>query len=314
MMRISLHILPRPPFRLDYTVWALRRQPHNRIDQWDGKTYQRVFVLEDKPLLVKVTEDGSAEKPRLSVLVSGRSITSEERTKRAVIALLKKVLGTSEDVQEFYRIARKHAGLNALANDFLGLKPPRFPSVFEALINAFACQQLSLNVGITLLNRLSETYGASVENGGDPINAFPAPEELADAKASDIRKLGFSSNKARAITGLARSVLGKEVDLEGMAGMTDSEAADELGEIMGVGRWTAEYVLLRGLRRLAVFPGDDVGAQNNLQRFFRLKKKPDYAAIQRLMLRWKPYSGFVYFHFLLQKLRTQGLLESVASE
>jgi DNA-3-methyladenine glycosylase II len=309
MMRISLHILPKPPFRLDYTVWALRRQPHNRIDQWDGKTYQRVFIVEDKPLLVEATQDGSAQGPRLSVYVSGRAIASEERTKRAVASLLKKVLGTFEDMQGFYQLARKHSKLNLLANSLIGLKPPRFPSVFEALVNAFACQQLSLNVGITLLNRLSETFGASINDSGDPIHAFPGPEELANAKASDIRKLGFSSNKARAITGLAHSVLVKEVNLGGLTGMTDSDAIDALREIMGVGRWTAEYVLLRGLRRLAVFPGDDVGAQNNLQRFFHLRGKPNYAAINRIMLRWKPYGGFVYFHFLLQKLRLKGYMQ-----
>jgi hypothetical protein len=39
-----------------------------------------------------------------------------------------------------------------------------------------------------------------------------------------------------------------------------------------------------------------------------LKDKPDYAAIKRIMLRWKPYQGFVYFHFLLEKLRLKGFL------
>src|SRR5512143_1990086 len=152
MTRISLHIRPLPPFRLDYTVWALRRQPHNRIDRWDGNTYTRVFVTGNGPVLVETRQTGPPEVPRLIAAVSGSKIHSPERTKQDVRVLLAKVLGTSEDVQDFYRITRKNAGLNALAKEFAGLKPPRFPSLFEALINAFACQQLSLNVGITLLN------------------------------------------------------------------------------------------------------------------------------------------------------------------
>ncbi len=308
MRRISLHIRPRPPFRLDYTVWALRRQPHNLIDQWDGRTYRRAVVVDKAPLLVEVVQEGPAQRPWLKVVASGRTIVSEERTKRTIASLLKKVLGTSEDLQDFYRLARKNAKLNTLANDFTGLKPPCYPSVFEALVNAFACQQLSLNVGITLLNRLSESYGASIRYRGELVHAFPAPEDLAGAKPDALRKLGFSYNKAHAITALARSVLDNEVDLEGLAGMNDREAVDELRKIRGVGRWSAEYVLLRGLRRLTVFPGDDVGAQNNLQRFLSLKNKPDYETIKRIMLRWKPYSGFVYFHFLLQKLRVKGSL------
>lgn len=308
MNRIILHIRPRPPFRLDYTVWALRRQPHNSIDRWDGKTYRRVFVLDKMPLLVEAIQEGPEQKPRLAVLVSGRRIASEERTKRTIAALLKNVLGTSEDLRQFYRIARRNAKLNQLAKDFAGLKPPRFPSMFEALVNAFACQQLSLVVGITLLNRLSEAYGASINAEGDRISAFPGPEELAHVKHAELKKLGFSSNKANAITSLAQAVLENDMDLEVVAKMSDGDAVDELSEITGVGRWSAEYALLRGLGRLNVFPGDDVGAQNNLQQFLSLKEKPDYEAIKRIMLQWKPYGGFVYFHFLLHKLRGKGLL------
>ena len=308
MTPINLHIRPQPPFRLDFTVWALRRQPHNRIDRWDGKTYKRIFVVDGAPLLVEVSQEGPAQKPGLSVFFSGGRIVSEERTKRAIASLLKKVLGTSENLKGFYQLARKNAKINLLANSFIGLKPPCYPSLFEALVNAFACQQLSLAVRITLLNRLSEAYGAPIKDRGELVHDFPGPEDLAGAKLSDLRELGFSSNKALAITALTQSVLRNEVDLAGLAGMNEQEAVDVLRKIRGVGRWSAEYVLLRGLRRLSIFPGDDVGAQNNLQKFFSLKERPDYENIQRIMLRWKPYGGFVYFHFLLQKLRVKGSL------
>ncbi len=309
MRRIILHIKPRSPFRLDLTVWALRRQPHNEVDRWDGKTYSRVFVTSGGPVLVETRQEGPPESPRLAVSILGGVSLSTERTQRDLRALLGKVLGTSEDVQEFYRIVRKNAALNALAKDFIGLKPPRFPSVFEALVNAFACQQLSLNVGITLLNRLSETYGPSIPVSGGKVHAFPRPEDLVDARPEALRRLGFSRNKGHAIVTLARSVLDGKLDLEGLEKKNDGGAIDALQDISGVGRWSAEYVLLRGLRRLNVFPGDDVGAQNNLQRFFHLTSKPDYAAIKHIMLRWQPYGGFVYFHFLLQKLKSKGLLQ-----
>lgn len=310
MTHVNMHIRPRSPFRLDLTVWALRRQPHNRIDRWDGRTYSRVFIVDGVPLMVEVAQTGPAEDPRLSVRISSRKMIPEEKVKREVRFLLGKVLGTSEDLQGFYRITRKDARLSALAKGFIGLNPPCFPSVFEAIINAFACQQLSLNVGITLLNRLSEAYGASMRAETGSIHAFPAQEDLADARQATLRRLGFSRNKGQAIITLARSVLDGELDLENLETKSDQDVVDVLQEITGVGRWTAEYVLLRGLRRLNVFPGDDVGAQNNLQRFLSLKKRPDYATIKRIMLHWKPYGGFIYFHFLLQKLRSKGFLQA----
>lgn len=60
--------------------------------------------------------------------------------------------------------------------------------------------------------------------------------------------------------------------------------------------------MLRGLGRIHVFPADDVGAQNRLQRFFQLRKRPGYEKIKELTGRRHPYEGFCYFHFLLKNL------------
>lgn len=51
-------------------------------------------------------------------------------------------------------MAARDAELGPIAADLRGLRPPRFPSVFEALVNAVACQQLTIDVGLHLLNRL----------------------------------------------------------------------------------------------------------------------------------------------------------------
>ncbi|MGA8476987.1 MAG: HVA1 family protein [Chthoniobacterales bacterium] len=71
---------------------------------------------------------------------------------------------------------------------------------------------------------------------------------------------------------------------------------------------TAEYVLLRGLRRLDVYPGDDVGARNNLQRWLKLKKPLDYESVRRVIAKWQRYAGFIYFHLLLDGLTEAGHL------
>ncbi|MEO8687895.1 MAG: hypothetical protein ABI611_06715 [Solirubrobacteraceae bacterium] len=83
-----------------------------------------------------------------------------------------------------------------------------------------------------------------------------------------------------------------------------------LGEpsLRGIGRWTAEYVLLRGLGRLHVFPGDDVGAHNKLRRLFDIDMALDHASVQQLVARWHPYAGVVYFHLLLDSLSQAGLI------
>lgn len=211
-------------------------------------------------------------------------------------------------MREFYTLTAGDCRLKALTDQFMGVKPPRFPTVFEALVNAFACQQLSLNVGITLLNRLTEKYGKAFVQSGKTIHAFPEPEDLGQATHADLRKLGFSHQKGEAILQVTRDILENKVDVESLDAMNDNDALDFLLSLKGIGRWSAEYVLLRGLGRMNIFPADDVGAQNKLQKFLRLKEKPDYERIKRITLRWKPYAGFLYFHLLLKRLAEEGYL------
>jgi DNA-3-methyladenine glycosylase II len=197
---------------------------------------------------------------------------------------------------------------------FRGMKPPRFVSVFEGVINGIACQQLTLTLGIQLLSRLSESHGPAVAGQDGPVHAFPRPEDLASLAPEALRQLGFSRQKGRAMIELAQISAEGHADLESLAGRPDEEAVAHLCQLRGVGRWTAEYVLLRRLGRVNVFPGDDVGARNNLQRWLRLADPLDYAAVGRTLARWHPYGGLIYFHLLLDRLSEAGHLHAEVSQ
>ncbi len=97
-----------------------------------------------------------------------------------------------------------------------------------------------------------------------------------------------------------------KLDLTGLEEMENEEIIEFLSSLRGIGRWSAEYVLLRGLGRVNIFPGDDIGAKNNLQRLFHMNKRPNYEEIKELTSQWHPYEGLVYFHLLLDKLHTKG--------
>jgi DNA-3-methyladenine glycosylase II len=107
---------------------------------------------------------------------------------------------------------------------------------------------------------------------------------------------------------LSRALVERRLNFERVATLMDDEAVKCLDQLQGVGRWTAEYALLRGLGRLHIFPSDDVGARNGLQRWLRLRKSPDYHGVQRVLAKWRPYAGFIYFHLLLNGLDEAGNL------
>ena len=198
----SFELKPVAPFRLDFTVWALRRRSDNAIDRWDGETYRRVLPIGEHAAEVAVRQMRSPERPKLEVRVSGAK--TNDSTKSAVAAAVERLLGLRVDLAEFYRFAGSNARLERLAGRFRGMKPPRFPTVFEALVNAIACQQVTLTLGIQLLNKVAAHY--SLLAGGGSTFAFPRPQDLADRRPDDFRRLGFSRQKGRAIIELAQSI------------------------------------------------------------------------------------------------------------
>lgn len=299
----SFTLRPLAPYRLDLTVWVLRRLPINQMDRWDGQTYRRVFALDASSVEVEVIQV-AAEPPELLVTVRGGRLTA--RTRQRVEALLDKMLGLSVDLSPFYRLVTSDRRLSALIKPFVGFKPPRLASVFETLMNGIACQQLSLIVGITLLNRLSAAFGPAVGES----HAFPRPQDLVAAEPVALRQLGFSGRKAETILAIARVVVAGELDLKVLDELGDSTAIARLRELRGIGRWTAEYALLRGLGRLDVFPADDVGSQNKFQRWLKLAEPPDYDAIYRILQKWRPYRGLLYFCLLLDHMARNGTLQS----
>lgn len=303
MPSISFGIRPLAPFRLDLTVWALRRRPHNILDRWDGRSYRRVFILRGRLVWAAVEQLGPPGRARLSITAEG----AEPEDEPLLAAALQKVLGLRADLGEFYGFAVGQPGLNELVREFRGLKPPCFPTVFETLVNAIVCQQFTLTSGIGLLNRLVESWGPALGGSQGTVHAFPRPEDLAGRRVETLRHLGLSRQKARAIIELSTRVKGG-LDLENLSSLEDGVVREHLLGLSGVGRWTAEYVLLRGLGRRHVFPGDDVGARNKLRAWLNLPRPLDYGGVNQVLEPWQPFAGLVYFHLLLHSLTEKGLL------
>jgi DNA-3-methyladenine glycosylase II len=303
-------IQPIPPFRLDFTVWALRRRPRNAIDRWDGTTYRRIVLIGKHVTELAIRQSGSAAAPRIIVTATPPLRTPTDR--RQVRSIVDRLLGLRLDLSEWYRVAHRDRRLAELADRFRGLKPPRFPTLFEALVNAFACQQLSLVVGLELLNRLAVVCDVKRGTGASAHYAFPAPRDVAERPPGRYRAIGFSHQKVRALLALARGLDSGAIDLDALSFDSDTEVRAKLLQLRGVGRWTAEYVSLRGLGRLHMFPGDDVGAQNNLARWLGRPAPLDYRGVATAVERWQPYAGMLYFHLLLDGLSRTGALEPAA--
>lgn len=256
--------------------------------------------------MVAVRQTGTIASPTLLVTLFASHLDTDMT--EAATELLDRLLGLRVDLSGFYEHSARDEKLSMLAERFRGMKPPRFPTLFEGFANAIACQQLTLTFGIQLLNRMVHTFGPSYSSDADAMHAFPRPEDVAESDPAAFRALGFSRRKGETLIELAHAILNERLDPEYLERLDDETTLRSLCSLRGIGRWSAEYILLRTLGRINVFPGDDVGAQKNLQRWLCLPEQPDYKGVGKLLDRWQPYGGLIYFHLLLDRLAAAGHL------
>ncbi|EMI19843.1 DNA-3-methyladenine glycosylase II [Rhodopirellula maiorica SM1] len=300
VLLITFTLKPKPPYRLDLAVWTLRRRPENIIDDWDGDVYRRVLVVADQAIMVEVRQLGRRETPRL--YVTAHTDHPFPGLQKQLTTTLTRLLGIDIGLTGFYQLAANHPQLQKLAKPFVGMKPPRYASLFECLCNAIACQQVSLASGIQLLNRFAEHYGRSFDTSPYRRFAFPDAATLDTVEVEDLRQIGFSRQKATALLNLAAVARSGKLEYTQFEELSDEDCVAALCQFRGIGRWSAEYAMLRGLGRLHVFPGDDVGGRNNLQAWLDLTETLDYDGVANLLQRWQRFGGLIYFHLLLNKL------------
>jgi DNA-3-methyladenine glycosylase II len=156
--------------------------------------------------------------------------------KQAVTAALEQMLGLRTDLAASIASPPPVAVLGPLAQRFRGMKPSRFPSVFENVVNGIACQQVTLTLGIQLPNCLAEGHGPVVAGEEGPAHAFPRPKALTRLDPDELRRLGFSRQKGRAMIELAQASAPGHAEMKGLAALPDEEAVAWLCRMRGVGR------------------------------------------------------------------------------
>src|SRR2546422_4499650 len=98
-------IRPRPPFRLDFCAWALRRRATNLVDRWDGTTYRRVVAIDGRPAEGAMRQLGATNTPLLQVTVRGSRLAPQIRS--SVEAPLERLFGLQVGLRPFRRVAAR---------------------------------------------------------------------------------------------------------------------------------------------------------------------------------------------------------------
>jgi len=292
---MNLCLVPTSPYDFDLTMRIHNVHPGEVVDNYVNCVYRRVLNAEEEHVLVSVKSIGTVDEPELRVSVH-TSIPSklEEEVRRK----LEHMLSTDADLQGFYSAISKDRVLTQIANELYGLRATRTESLFEALVIAITEQQISLKAAVAIRGRIARRYGHSVVLGGREYYSFPSESTMSTARLQRLRDLGLSGKKAGYIMGLSRQAARGRLDLEGMIGLSTEEIVGELTKIRGVGKWTAEYAVARGLGRFDALPANDAALKRVVSALYYEGREVTEEEVRHLLDEYGHYKGYVAFYLL----------------
>ncbi len=164
---------------------------------------------------------------------------------------------------------------------------------YESLVEAIITQQLAGSAAKAISNRFRSLYGKS----------FPKPIDVINTSDSKLRKTGLSRMKIKYIKELSKAIESKKLKMRSLSKLSDEEIVEQLTQIKGIGRWTAEMFLIFSLGRMDVLPVGDLGLRKGVQLLNSSTELPNAAEIEELAEKWRPYRTVATW-YLWKSLKT----------
>ena len=274
-------------FRADAVLRIQGRDGESPSERVAGQHVVKAFDAQGTRALLHLHLDGAGAYCR---------VESEPRSgdvMYAAHALAVRLLGLEAEPLALHRRALD-ARERALLARRPGLRVTLMSDAFEALCWAIIGQQVNLRFASTLRRRLIERCGRPAPSG---MRAHPAAEDVAAIEPAELRAMQFSGRKAEHLVGAARAVATGELELAQLGDWPVARARHALLNQPGIGPWTSEYVLMRGIGLADCVLVGDAGLVAALQRFYRLPERPDAEGTRELLARFAPQRSLATEHF-----------------
>jgi DNA-3-methyladenine glycosylase II len=150
---------------------------------------------------------------------------------------------------------------------------------FGMLVRSIISQQISTSAARSIRRRLQE------------LAPDMAAANLAQFTVDQLRSVGLSPQKASYVAELASKVNAGTVELRQIGRLSDERVVEQLTQVRGIGRWTAQMFLIFSLGRLDVFPHDDLGVRTAIRDRYGLADLPDKHTAHAIAVPWRPYAS-----------------------
>lgn len=172
--------------------------------------------------------------------------------------------------------------IDAVGPFTLGLERNRF----RMLVCSIISQQISGSAAASIFSRLRKLAGP----GG--VKAA----NLGRFTTEELRSVGLSPQKTSYVTDLVKKVNDGTVNLRQIGRLSDELVIEQLVQVKGIGRWTAQMFLIFSLGRLDVFPHDDLGVRSAIRDNYGLADLPDKETAIRIAEPWRPFSSIASWY------------------
>jgi len=221
-------------------------------------------------------------------------VSSPRTNRNQLKQVVEWVLVAELNLRPFYRLAGSDPRLAAITRALHGLKPTRPLSLFEMAVVAITEQQISLAAAYRIRSRVVERFGVPVRDQW----IFPEPQVMAKATIRQLLECGLSRQKAGFVQELAGKVIDGTLDLDALKSMGDEQARQVIMDLRGFGRWSADYILVRGLARSDSLPEDDLGIRSVIGEYLGQGKRLTALGVARKLEPFRPYRGLTAFYLL----------------
>lgn len=284
------------PFNFDLSA-RIFSIGHEQIRKYKDGKYWQVIRIDGKLILFNIRVVGD-DLTLLVELESNREISN--RDKEVAKKIVNSLFNLKLDLKEFYKEMKNDKIMFKLTKELKGLRNLTTPTVFEALINSIVEQQISLVVAHGIEINLIKAFGDTLKVYGKEYYAYPTPEKLSNASIERLRRNGLSQRKAEYIKEISQLVADRKIDLEKFKNYVDSnEIIKELDEIRGIGAWTAELTIIRGMNKLDVFPAVDLGLRRCVSHYYCKDKAISGEEARRIAERWGKWKGLAGFYLIM---------------
>jgi len=294
---LIIKIIPKSPFNFELSV-KIFSNGDPQIQRYEKGFYWQLIWLNNKLVLITVRSLGSVDKPELSVSIKP---DNELNKKDNVLArkILTSIFNLDFDLKYFYEDMHEDSIMSKLTLKLRGLNNPTTPTFFEAIVSSMIEQQISLKAARSIETKMIKEFGNILQLDGETYYSFPTPETLSNLEKEDLREYGLSFRKAEYVIDLSKCIEENKLDLNELKTKSTSEIISELLKIRGIGVWTAELAVIRGLHRVVALPADDIGLRRVVSHYYNNDEPISADELRRIAKGWGRWSGLAAFYLVV---------------